>query len=322
MKILITGGAGFVGSHTAERLLNKGHEVFIIDNYSTGDRNNITGFIEENRVLCAEIPPSFEVDKNIEKLFEKEKFDAVIHLAAQANVRKSIEDPSKDALTNIVGSLYIFELCIKNGIKRVVFSSSGGTVYGESDLIPTPEWHTEAIPSSPYGVAKLSVEHYLDYYQKSGLLDPVILRYGNVYGPRQREKSEAGVISIFIRQMFNNESPTIFGDGNKTRDYVYVDDVVDANELALTYKVSPTHPYDIFNIGTGVETSVNDLFNRLNSKFDNKIKATFLPDKKGEINRSCLGVEASKHFLKWESKTSLDDGIEKTFEWAKKEFNK
>jgi UDP-glucose 4-epimerase len=319
MKILIVGGAGFIGSHTAERLIKKGHGIYIIDNYSTGNRDNIKDFIDYDNVLCAQIPPVFEKDTAIDNLFKKEKFDAVIHLAAQANVRRSIENPISDAMTNVVGSIFIFELCRKYGIKKIVFSSSGGTVYGESDLIPTPEWHTEAIPSSPYGVAKLSIEHYLDYYQKNNILEPIILRYGNVYGPRQSEKSEAGVISIFIRQMLNNENPTIFGDGNKTRDYVYVDDVVDANELALT---CCGKPYDIFNIGTGKETSVNDLFNELNKRFDNKIVAKFLPDKVGEINRSCLDIEASENYLKWKPKTTLYEGIDRTFEWVRKELGK
>ena len=324
MNILITGGAGFIGSHTAERLINKGHHVTIIDDYSTGNEINIPSIILLNYhdIFNVKIPVLYKgtrEDLMIENLFETRKFDAVIHLAAQVNVRKSIDDPLSDSITNISGSIYIFELCKKYGVKKVVFSSSGGTIYGESNILPTPERYAKNIPSSPYGIAKLAVENYLNYYITNGIFNAVILRYGNVYGPRQTEKCEAGVIAIFLRSLFRGESPIIFGDGNKTRDYVYVDDVVDANELALDLEGDACNT---FNIGTGRETSVNELFDKINNKFDNKFVAIHEKERAGELERSCLDISYSKNYLNWSPKTSLDDGIQKTYEWLKeKEFN-
>jgi len=321
MNILITGGAGFIGSHTAERLINKGHHVVIIDDFSTGNETNIP-FINHNDIFSIKIPVLHKgtiEDLMIERLFETRKFDAVVHLAAQVNVRKSIDDPLSDSISNISGSIYIFELCRKYGVKKVVFSSSGGTVYGESNVLPTPESHVKRIPSSPYGIAKLTVESYLNYYITNDIFNAVILRYGNVYGPRQTEKCEAGVIAIFLRSLFRGESPIIFGDGDKTRDYVYVDDVVDANELALDLE---WHACNTFNIGTGKETSVNDLFNKINNKFDNKFTAIHEKERAGELERSCLDISYSRNYLNWSPKTNLDDGIQKTYEWLKeKEFN-
>jgi len=321
MNILIVGGAGFIGSHTAERLINKGHHVAIIDDFSTGNEINIP-FINHNDIFSIKIPVLHKrtiEDLMIERLFETRKFDAVVHLAAQVNVRKSIDDPLSDSISNISGSIYIFELCRKYGVKKVVFSSSGGTVYGESNVLPTPESHVKRIPSSPYGIAKLTVESYLNYYITNDIFNAVILRYGNVYGPRQTEKCEAGVIAIFLRSLFRGESPIIFGDGDKTRDYVYVDDVVDANELALDLEWNACNT---FNIGTGKETSVNDLFNKINNKFDNKFTAIYEKERAGELERSCLDISYSRNYLNWSPKTNLDDGIQKTYEWLKeKEFN-
>jgi UDP-glucose 4-epimerase len=318
MKVLITGGAGFIGSNTAERLINNGHEVIIIDNFSTGEYKSIP-FLQSKNIIKLDIPPILEMNnRRIERLFEYEKFDAVIHLAAQVNVRKSIDNPLEDSIANINASLYIFELCKKYNVKRIVFSSSGGTIYGEAP-IPTPEiLSNKLIPNSPYGIAKLSIEHYLNYYKENRILDPIILRYGNVYGPRQTEKSEAGVISIFLRSMLNGKNPIIFGDGRKIRDYVYIDDVVIANELALTHS---NKIQTIFNIGTGIETDINKLFSIINSKFNNKFRAIYEAEKIGELNRSCLDISSSKRNLNWEPKTNLEDGISKTYEWIKKDIN-
>ena len=318
MKVLITGGAGFIGSNTAERLINNGHEVFIIDNFSTGEDKNIP-FLQPKNIIKLDIPPTSGINNLVvDHLFKYENFDAVIHLAAQVNVRRSIDDPLADSISNINGSLYIFELCKKYNVRRIVFSSSGGTIYGEAPIPTFEKLANKLIPNSPYGIAKLSIEHYLNYYKENGILDPIILRYGNVYGPKQTEKSEAGVISIFLRKMLNGENPIIFGDGKKTRDYIYVDDVVSANELALTYsnKIQP-----IFNIGTGIETDINKLFSIINSKFNNKFRAIYESEKMGELNRSCLDISSSKRNLHWEPKTNLEDGISKTYEWIKKDIN-
>lgn len=282
MKILVSGGAGFIGSNLVDKLVELGHNVVVIDNLSTGKKENLNkkAVFYETDIINKPI---------LEKIFEKERFEIVFHLAAQIDVRKSVEDSSKDAETNIIGSLNLLELSRKYRIKKFIFSSTGGAIYGDCK-IPTPENEKE-MPFSPYGCAKLAVEKYIYYFNKVFGLDYVILRYANVYGPRQNSKGEAGVVAIFLAKMINNTNPEINGTGEQTRDFVFVDDVVEANILALS-KVS-----GVFNISTGKETSINEIFHKLNSLFDSKFSEKHAEAKKGEQEKSCLDNKKAGKFL-------------------------
>ncbi|HPD34129.1 MAG TPA: NAD-dependent epimerase/dehydratase family protein, partial [Candidatus Kapabacteria bacterium] len=243
MKICITGGAGFIGSNIAEQYLKLGHEVVIIDNLALGFRKNIP---EGAKFYHLDI-----TDNSIEDVFEKEKFDIVNHHAALMSVRYSVYNPIDDAHTNILGSINLLEAAKNTGVKKFIFSSSAGTVYGEQNVFPCDETHQNK-PISPYGVSKLSTEKYIEYYNTLFNMDYVIFRYTNVYGRRQNPLGEAGVVAIFALKMLNNQPTFITGDGSITRDYVYIDDVVWANELALNDNV-----HGIFNIATGIETDLN-----------------------------------------------------------------
>ncbi|MBU4086221.1 MAG: NAD-dependent epimerase/dehydratase family protein [Nanoarchaeota archaeon] len=303
MKILITGGAGFIGSHIADLLVSENNEVIIIDNLSSGTRENLNlkaKLYHENLL---------DFDK-IKEIFEKEKPEIVYHLAAQIDIRKSVENPVEDAETNILAAINLLECCVKHKIKHFIFSSTGGAIYGETKEIPTTE-NTEAMPVSPYGCAKLAIEKYLNYYNKVHNLKYTILRYSNVYGPRQNSEGEAGVISIFLKKMLKNENPIIFG-GVQTRDFVYADDVAYANFLALKDNKS-----DIYNIATGKEIDILEIFTRLNHFFQNKFKPEFQEMKKGEQKRSCLNCEKIKKELGWIPRTNLDEGLRKTYEFMK-----
>lgn len=284
MKILITGGAGFIGSHLVDELIKQKHSVAIIDNLSEGKKENINlkaRFYKIN--IC----------NNLESIFRKENPEIIFHLAAQKNVRKSIEDPIKDARTNILGTLNILKHC-KN-VKKFIFSSSGGAIYGNTKIIPTPETETPN-PLSPYGVSKLAIEKYL----KALNMPYISLRYSNVYGPRQDPFGEAGVVAIFINKIKNNQTPIIFGSGEQTRDYIYVSDVVSANIKALEKNI-----FGEFNIGTSRETSVNQLLKLI----DPKAKPKYKPAIAGEVQTSCLDITKAKKILDWEPKIKLEDGI-------------
>lgn len=300
MKILVTGGAGFIGSHLVDSLLDLRHEVIILDNLSTGFGKNINSKAQ-----------FFKYDINnphLKSIFEKEYIDVIYHLAAQIDVRKSVENPANDFKENIIGSLKMIELA-KEHKAKFIFSSSGGAIYGETDDRPTKETHREN-PKSPYGIAKLAIEKYLNFYHESFGLDYVALRYSNVYGPRQNSKGEAGVVAIFLSKMLKGEQPVINGDGTQTRDYVFVDDVVRANLLALDL------PVGIYNVGTGIETDVNELFNKINSLFENKFEKKYSPAKKGEQKTSRLNYDKIREFG-WAPTIFLNDGLRKTYEWFK-----
>ena len=257
-----------------------------------------------------------DLDK-IKTIFEKEKFEVVFLLAAQANVRKSVEDPVFDAEINILSSLNLLELARKHNAK-VIFSSSGGVVYGDvSDSeIPTSENHSKN-PLCPYGVSKLAIEKYIEFYNKNYGLNFVALRYSNVFGGRQNTVGEAGVVAIFFEKMLKNESPVIFGTGGKTRDFVFVEDVARANILAMESSNGGA-----YNIGTGKETSILELFNKINSFFDNKFEPRFEDDKLGEQQKSCLNIDKIKQELDWEPEFSLDEGLKKTYEWFREKVSK
>jgi len=298
MKILVTGGAGFIGSHLSDRLIKEGHNVIVVDNLSTGKKENINKKAKFYKIdICS---------PKISLIFKKEKPETVFHLAAQINVRKSVEDPIKSAKTNILGSLNILENCKKYKIKKIIFTSTGGAIYGEANKIPTPESYP-ANPISPYGIEKLTIEKYLNYYYQIFKIPYIALRLSNVYGPRQNSKGEAGVVGIFIDKMLSKGQPIINGSGKQTRDFIYVEDVVSACLKAMEYKGKK----EIFNIGTGIETSINELYKIISKLLKTKIKPKYAPEKPGDLKRSCLNISLAKKELKWEPKFDLEKGLKK-----------
>ncbi|HET9575500.1 MAG TPA: NAD-dependent epimerase/dehydratase family protein [Nitrospira sp.] len=301
MKVLVTGGAGFIGSHLVDRLVQEGHEVIIVDNLVTGKRRNIN---RAARFYKLDIQ-----SWRLERVFRNERPNVVMHLAAQMDVRKSVEDPMFDAQVNILGTLNVLQQAVKHGVRKVVFSSSGGAIYGEQEIYPAPESHVTR-PLSPYGLSKLCGEQYLSYYQRSSGLQVVSLRYANVYGPRQDPEGEAGVVAIFIQKMLNNEQAVINGNGRQTRDFVFVEDVVEANLAVMGQETQGT-----YNVGTGVETSVNDLFRILIQHTGSTCKEVHGPAKKGEQARSVIDNTRMRHELSWEPKADLSEGLKKTVEY-------
>lgn len=301
MKVLVTGGAGFIGSHLVDRLIQEGHEVIVVDNLATGKRRNINKAAQFYKVDIQ--------SWRLERVFRNERPNIVMHLAAQMNVRKSVEDPVFDAQVNILGTLNVLQQAVKHGVRKVVFSSSGGAIYGEQEVYPAPESHVTN-PLSPYGLSKLCGEQYLSYFQRVSGLQVVSLRYANVYGPRQDPEGEAGVVAIFIQKMLNNEQAVINGNGRQTRDFVFVDDVVEANLAMMGQETLGT-----YNVGTGVETSINDLFRILVQHTGSTCKEVHGPSKRGEQLRSVVDNTKLRHELSWEPKTNLSEGLKKTVDY-------
>lgn len=305
MRILITGGAGFIGSHIADALIKEQYQVTIIDNLSTGKKENIN--------LKAKF---YNIDltnfQETENIFNKHKPEIIYHLAAQIDVRKSVEDPINDAKINIINTLNLLDLAVKYKIKHFIFSSTGGAIYGDvenSDIPTTEKPKEEPTPASPYGCAKLAIEKYLICYNKIHGLKFTALRYSNVYGPRQNPHGEAGVIAIFFDQMLSNKTPIIFG-GLQARDFVYVEDIVNANTKALQDNKSR-----IYNVGTSKETDIISLFNKINKFFNNKFEATYKQKNQGEQMRSCISYKKIKRNLGWIPRTTLNEGLNKTYYW-------
>ena len=285
MKVVVTGGAGFIASHIVDAYLARGHEVHIFDDFSTGQKNNLNGSATVHRIDIA--------DGKVVKLIEALKPDALSHHAAQMDVRHSVADPTFDARVNILGFINLLEGCKNADVKKVTFASSGGAVYGEQEVFPAPESHLTQ-PASPYGVSKRAGELYLSYYHQACGLPYIALRYANVYGPRQSAHGEAGVVAIFLSLLLSGKTPLINGDGKQTRDYVYVDDVVAANVAALESPfVGP------INIGTGVETDVTTIFEHLRKAVGSEVKAQHGPAKDGEQRRSCLDTRRAGDILGW-----------------------
>ncbi len=301
MKVLVTGGAGFIGSHLVDRLVLEGHETVVVDNLVTGKRRNIN---RAARFYKMDIQ-----SWRLERVFRNERPNVVMHLAAQMDVRKSVEDPMYDAQVNVLGTLNVLQQAVKHGVRKVVFSSSGGAIYGEQETYPAPESHVTK-PLSPYGLSKLCGEQYLSYYQRVSGLQAVSLRYANVYGPRQDPEGEAGVVAIFIQKMLNNEQAVINGNGRQTRDFVFVEDVVEANLAMMGQESQGT-----YNVGTGVETSINDLFRILVQHTGSTCKEIHGPAKKGEQARSVIDNTKLRHEMSWEPKADLSDGLKKTVEY-------
>jgi UDP-glucose 4-epimerase len=299
MKVLVTGGAGFIGSHVTDRLVEAGHEVVVVDDLSSGKRDAVH---PRARFYQADIGSD-----SMRDLFERERFDCLDHHAAQMNVRRSVDDPVFDARVNILGSLNLLQAAVATGVKKVVFASTGGAIYGEQLTFPADETH-QTCPMSPYGVAKLAVEKYLAFYEAVYGLASVALRYANVYGPRQDPHGEAGVVAIFSERLLRAEPAVINGDGEQTRDFVYVDDVVRANVLAVT-----TDLRGIYNVGTGLETSVNTLYALLAKHAGTVLPAHHGPPKAGEQRRSVLDCRRLQAATSWRPEVCLDEGLRRTF---------
>ena len=303
MKILVTGGAGFIASQIADAYIREGHDVYILDNLSTGFEKNIN---PKAHFIKSDISSPAILD-----LFGKEKFDVVNHHAAQIDVRKSVNDPIFDANTNILGTINLLQCCIKTGVKKFMFASTGGAVYGEQEYFPADEKHPTN-PVSPYGITKLTIEKYLFFYKNEYGLNHTILRYANVYGPRQNPFGEAGVVAIFTSKLLKNENPIINGEGKQTRDYVFVEDVVRANVITLNSNSS-----DIYNVGTNVETSVNELFAKLNEISGGKAIEKHGPSPKGEQARSVITSDKLLKKFDWKPSIKIDEGLKKTFDYFK-----
>ncbi len=302
MKILVTGGAGFIGSNIVDALIEKKHKVVIVDNLATGNIKNVNKRAKFYKVSVCD-------KKKIDDIFKKEKIDIVIHHAAQLDVRKSVEDPCFDADVNIKGALNILEACKNTKVKKIIFASSGGTIYGECKT-KAPDEKSFANPLSPYGVAKLSVEHYIKAYSALYGLKYTILRYANVYGPRQDVNGEAGVVAIFIGKMTANKEVFVFGNGKQLRDYVYVKDVVSANIKSLTKGNN-----EIINIGTQKTFSVNQLVKELSLITNYKNKPVFKPKRNGELFKSFLNISKAKKVLNWTPQVSIKEGLKNTVDY-------
>ena len=303
MKILVTGGAGFIASHIADAFIADGHKVFIIDNLSTGFETNIN---PKAVFIKTDIG-----DKSLSSLFEKEKFDVVNHHAAQMDVRRSVADPAFDATTNILGTINLLQNCVRTGVKKFMFASTGGAVYGEQNYFPADEKHSTS-PLSPYGISKLAVEKYLFFYHAQYNLNYTILRYANIYGPRQNPFGEAGVVAIFSTKLLNGEQPVINGSGLQTRDYVFVGDVVKASVTTLKDEAS-----DIYNIGTGIETDVNELFHIINGIAGKGMVEKHGPPAAGEQMRSVITSDKIYHKFNWRPATKLEVGLKHTVNFFK-----
>lgn len=303
MNIMVTGGAGFIGSHVADAFIAAGHTVVIVDDFSSGKQQNVN---PKAKVYRMDIQ-----DPAVENVFRDEKIEVMTHLAAQMDVRRSVADPKFDASVNVLGFLNLMEAGRKHGLKKVIFSSTGGAIYGEQDYFPADEEHPNR-PLSPYGITKLVTEKYLFFYKEIYGIEHVILRYANIYGPRQNPHGDAGVVAIFTQRMLKGEQPVINGDGKQTRDYVYVGDVVQGNLLALGYSGS-----NIFNIGTGIETDVNQLFGHIRTLTGSSCEEKHIPAKAGEQMRSVITAKKISDTLGWKQTVTLEEGLKRTVEFFK-----
>ena len=301
-KILVTGGAGFIGSTLVDKLIEEKNELVVIDDLSSGKKDYVNPAAKLYKIdICSD---------KVAKIFKNEKFDFVYHLAAQIDVRKSVADPELDNKINVLGGFNIIENCRVNNVKKIIMASTGGAIYGDAEEIPTTE-NSPTYPVSPYGIHKLTLEKYLNYYYQVYGLNYTVLRFANVYGPRQFKGGEAGVIAIFIDNAVKDLESMQFGDGLQTRDFVYVDDVVNGLFSALNIDC----PSEI-NIGSEIETSLLDIRRDIEKALEREMKVKEMPAKEGEQRRSCLSYARAKDVLNWEPQVKLEEGIKKTIEWA------
>lgn len=307
LKTLVTGGAGFIGSTLVDRLLAEGHSVDVVDDLSTGSLANLAGArtVPERRFSFHRLDVA---NTAVTELIERRTPDVVFHLAAQADVRVSVARPAFDASVNILGSLHVLEGCLAAGVRKVLFASSGGTLYGTPQELPVKEGHPER-PESPYGVAKKAVGDYLHYYREVRGLEYTALALANVYGPRQDPHGEAGVVAIFAGKLLERERATIYGDGGQTRDFVYVDDVVDAFVRGIDRGDGL-----LLNIGTASETSVQELYDTMARLAGVREPARHAPARLGELRRSALDPSRAGIHLGWKPWTTLEDGLARTLE--------
>jgi len=308
-RALVTGGAGFIGSHVADRFLSAGYEVAIIDNLSSGRRVTVPK---------SAVFPEFDVrSSEAADIVRRGSFDVILHLAAQMDVRKSVADPAYDATVNILATLGLLEAAREATARsRVVFTSTGGAVYGNFANPPTVETHSKE-PESPYAISKLSVEYYLAYYFRLYGLESAVLRFGNVYGPRQDPHGEAGVVSIFCNRLLDGRQLTVFGDGLQTRDYIHVADVVEAAWLGATVTLPDDPGLDAraFNIGTAVGTNVVDLASHLQLAAGTNVPLEFALKRPGEQQESFIAIDKARQVLGWEPRIALAEGLASTYEW-------
>ncbi|MDQ7820540.1 MAG: NAD-dependent epimerase/dehydratase family protein [Armatimonadota bacterium] len=302
MRVLVTGGAGFVGSHVAEAYLAAGHQVAVVDNLSTGRPEHVPS-------RAAFYPVDIR-SAQLREVFERERPEVVNHHAAQASVAASVADPRADADVNVLGTVHLLTLCAQFGVRRFVFASTGGAIYGEPLRLPVDEDHPCA-PLSPYGTSKLAAEAYVRLFGRMGL-SWAALRYGNVYGPRQDPMGEAGVVAIFARAMLDGRAPTIFGDGQQTRDFVYVEDVARANLLA-----TDAAGCDVVNLGTGTETSVAEIFRILAALTGFRDPPRFAPPRPGDVRRIALDGTRARRWLGWAPQVPLEEGLRRTVDWLR-----
>lgn len=304
MKILVTGGAGFIGSNVADRCIALGHEVAVLDDLSTGRRDHVHA---RARFYHADLADPAAVETCVAEF----RPEVVNHHAAHIDVRHSVVDPRRDAEINVLGSLALLEACRRHRVRKVVYASTGGALYGEARFLPATEDHP-VNPESPYGASKHAVEHYLYIWKLLHGVDYTILRYPNVYGPRQNPKGEAGVNAIFIGLMLEGARPRIFGNGEQLRDYLYVDDVVEANQLALDRGSG-----EIVNLGTGVGTSVNQIFHALKRLLEFPGEPIYEPARAGDIQRITLDAARARSVLGWTPCVVLEEGLRRTVAWTR-----
>ncbi|MDT7924262.1 MAG: NAD-dependent epimerase/dehydratase family protein [Chlorobiota bacterium] len=300
MRIAVTGGAGFIGSHVVDAYVAAGHEVLVIDNLSTGRREYVH---PQARLVVMDI-----ADPAVEELLRRECIEVLNHHAAQIDLRYSVTHPEEDARQNILGSLRLYEAARRAGVRRIILASTGGAIYGEQQEFPAEEMHPTA-PIAPYGVSKLAAEKYLECYARLYGIEAVVLRYTNVYGPRQNPKGEAGVVAIFLGKLLAGEPPLIYGDGEQTRDYIYVEDVARANLAALEPAAS-----GVYNCSTGVETSVNALLHMLQQLTGRWIAPQYCAARPGELRRSVCSPERLRRELGWCPQVPLPEGLFRTLQ--------